>query len=110
MRPLTSPRFVRMIARAVGAGPAGDEGMGSVIIRNVMLLAAVIFFVVAFFVMSDGCVGYETLEGGSRSCIDPSGVGQIVSQAAHLLFAGLAILSAALMDHAALFGSDRPAS
>ena len=74
--------------------------------RNVLLLVAVIFFVVAFFVMSDGCVGYATDNGGERSCIDPSGVGQIVSQAAHLLFAGLAILSAALVDHDALFGKE----
>ena len=79
-------------------------------IRNVLLLAAVVFFVVAFFVMSDGCLGYETSLGGDRSCIDPSGVGQIVSQAAHLLFAGLAILSAGLVDHDALFGRDEPAS
>ena len=74
--------------------------------RNVLLLVAVIFFVIAFFVMSDGCVGYATDNLGERSCIDPSGVGQIVSQAAHLLFAGLAILSAALVDHDALFGRE----
>ncbi len=70
-------------------------------IRTVLLLLAVTFFVVAFFVMSDGCSGYED---PGRICIDPSGVGQIVSQGAHMLFAGLAILSAALIDHEALLG------
>ena len=39
--------------------------------RNVLLLVAVIFFVIAFFAMSDGCVGYATDNGGERSCIDP---------------------------------------
>jgi hypothetical protein len=71
-------------------------------IRNVLLLVAAAFFVIAFFVMSDGCLGYTTGDDGIRVCIDPSGVGQIVSEAAHLLFAGLAILSVALLDHAAL--------
>ena len=72
-------------------------------IRNLLLLVAVAFFVIAFLVMSDGCVGY-TGDAPNQVCDDPSGVGQVVSQAAHLLFAGLAILSAALIDYRALFG------
>jgi hypothetical protein len=71
-------------------------------IRNALLLVAAGFFVIAFFVMSDGCSGYTSDDNGTLVCIDPSGVGQIVSQAAHLLFAGLAILSVALLDHDAL--------
>jgi hypothetical protein len=74
-----------------------------VTVRNVLLLIAVAFFVIAFLVMSDGCIGYSGA-APNQVCDDPSGVGQIVSQASHLLFAGLAILSAALIDHGALLG------
>jgi hypothetical protein len=68
-------------------------------IRNVLLLVAVAFFVVAFFVMPDGCAAYT---GEEMACVDPSGLGQTVGQFAHMLFAGLAILSAGLMDYSAL--------
>ena len=68
-------------------------------IRNILLLVAVAFFVVGFFVMSDGCAGYA---GDEMACIDPSGLGQAMGQYAHMLFAGLAILSAALMDYSLL--------
>ena len=76
-------------------------------IRNLLLLVAVAFFVIAFLVMSDGCIAY-TGDAPNQVCDDPSGVGQIVSQAAHLLFAGLAILSAALIDYRAMLGRDTP--
>jgi hypothetical protein len=71
-------------------------------IRNVLLLVTAAFFVISFFVMSDGCSGYTSEDNVTWECVDPSGVGQVVSQTAHLLFAGLAILSVALLDHAAL--------
>ncbi|HSK51596.1 MAG TPA: hypothetical protein VLA44_02505 [Clostridia bacterium] len=73
-------------------------------IRNALLLVAVAFFVIAFVVMGDGCSGYTSSDNVTFDCVDPSGVGQDVSQAAHLLFAGLAIVSAALLDHDALLG------
>ncbi len=77
-------------------------------VRNVLLVIAVVFFVVAFFIMPDGCAGYSSEDNVHWTCIDPSGLGQTVSQAAHMLFAGLAILSAGLVDHAALFARGRP--
>jgi hypothetical protein len=73
-------------------------------IRNALLLITVAFFVIAFLVMSDGCAGYTSDDNVTFDCIDPSGVGQVVSQAAHMLFAGLAILSVALLDYEALLG------
>lgn len=76
-------------------------------VRNRLLLVTVAFFVIAFIVMSDGCSGYEG-DAPNQVCVDASGAGRIVSQAAHLLFAGLAILSAALMDHEALRGRGTP--
>ena len=79
------------------------EGTG-VTIRNVLLVTAVAFFAVAFLVLPDGCAGYSSSDNIHWTCDDPSGVGELISQAAHMLFAGLAILSAALIDHAALIG------
>jgi hypothetical protein len=70
----------------------------SMTIRNVMLLVTGAYFVVAFVVMPDGCSGYLG-DPPDVACIDPTGVGQTVSLAAHLLFAGLAMLSVALIDH-----------
>jgi len=83
--------------------PAGKTE-GIVTIRNVLLVAAVIFFVAAFATMPDGCAGYTSTDNVNWVCDDPSGVGETIGQAAHMLFAGLAILSAALIDHAALLG------
>lgn len=71
-------------------------------IRNGLLLITVVFFVVAFLVTPDGCDSY-TRENNRWVCDDPSGIGLLVGGVAHMLFAGLAILSAALVDHHALF-------
>ena len=75
-------------------------------VRDVLLLVAAAFLVIAFLVMSDGCLGYTSEDNVPFACMDPSGVGQVVGQAAHMLFAGLAILSVALLDHATLFRRD----
>jgi hypothetical protein len=77
-----------------------------VTIRNVLLLVTAAFFVIAFIMLSDGCSGYTSEDNTTFVCLDPSGVGELISQAAHLLFAGLAILSVALLDHAALLHRD----
>ena len=77
-------------------------------IRNVLLLVSVAFFAIAFLVLPDGCAAHTSEDNIHWVCLDPSGVGQYIGQAAHMLFAGLAILSAALLDHAALLASILP--
>ena len=67
-------------------------------IRNALVGLAVVFFIVAFFVTPDGCAGYTSEDNVHFVCMDPSGIGQLISQIAHWLFAGLAILSVAMLD------------
>lgn len=71
-------------------------------VRNALLVIVVVFFVAAFVITPDGCAGYTSQDNVHFTCEDPSGIGRLVSQVAHLLFAGLAILAAALIDHDAL--------
>ena len=72
-------------------------------VRNLLLIVAVSFFVIAFLMTPDGCVMGYTGDPPDQTCEDPNGLGQLVSQVAHLVFAGLAILSAALIDYVAVF-------
>jgi len=80
-----------------------------VTMRNVLLVITVLFFIVAFFVTPGGCAGFTSQDNVDWVCDDPSGVGELISQVAHLLFVGLALLSAALIDWDVLLHGKRPA-
>jgi hypothetical protein len=74
-----------------------------VTIRNVLLLAAALVFVVAFIAVGDGCQGYVSEDNVNWVCNDNTdGVAPLVANVGRWLFAGLAVMAIALLDHRAL--------
>jgi hypothetical protein len=83
-----------------------DTTGASVTIRNVLLLVAAVAFAIAFLTVGDGCQGYVSEDNVNWVCNDNSnGVAPLVAHVGRWLFAGLVVLSVALLDHGALRGS-----